>query len=74
MSRRPVVLLGLALPEIFSGRFNSSTRGTDVDAIFFENRRAGEIDARHAEFFDFGFDGAVRARQKAGAHAVRHVA
>ena len=46
----------------------------DVDAIFFENRSASEIDARHAEFFDLGLDRAVRAGQKARAHAMRHVA
>ena len=46
----------------------------DVDAIFFEDRRASQIDAGHAEVFDFGIDRAVRAGQETGAHAMRHVA
>ena len=45
----------------------------DVNAVFFENGRAGQIDARHAQFLDFVGDGGVWSGQKAGSHSVGHV-
>ena len=73
MSRRPVVLLGFARPEILSRQVQFLDQRDDVNAVFFENRRAGQIDSRHAQVFDFVGDRGVRSGQKAGAHAVRDV-
>ena len=73
MSRRPVVLLGFALPEMIVGQVQFLNQRDDVNAVSFETARAGQVDARHPQFFDLGFHRAVWPRQEAGAHAVGDV-
>ena len=57
MSRRPVELLGFALPEISGGQGELFLQRNDVDAAFFEHGRTREIERVKAVLFELARNG-----------------